>query len=142
MKIKFIFSLFLFAFIIWFIYSASQPYTVNFSKDFYYDYESDSVFGNGCLVDIPPNIIDFTYDKKFVIIKQQPELVYIDYDRNSDYSYKAGLDETYYWIISLKEKKVYGPMLFDEYNILCKEKNIKLKFENNKFVNKNENWEK
>ena len=119
-----------------FIYWGSQPYTIKFSKDFYYDYESDSVFGNGSLVDIPPNIIDFTYDKKFVIIKQQPELVYIDYDRNSDYSYKAGLDEIYYWIISLREKKVYGPMLLEEYNILCKEKNIQLKFENNKFVNK------
>ena len=63
-------------------------------------------------------------------------MVYIDYDRNSDYSYKAGLDEIYYWIISLREKKVYGPMLLEEYNILCKEKNIQLKFENNKFVNK------
>ena len=137
MKIRYVIFLLLFVLVCLFIYWGSQLYTVKFSKDFYYDYESDSIFGNGSLVDIPPDIIGYMYDKKFVIVKQQPELVYIDYDRNSDYSYKSGLDETYYWLISFKEKKVYGPMLLDEYNSLCKEKNVQLKFSNDALVKKN-----
>lgn len=128
MKKKLMIFLILLAVLFFFIYLAGQPYTVKFSKDFYYDYESNSIFGNGNLVDIPPDIINYMYDKTFVIVKQQPKLVYIDYDYNIDYSYKAGLDETYFWLISLKEKKVYGPMLFEDFNNICEKKQIQLKF--------------
>ena len=58
------------------------------------------------------------------------------YNCPEDLNYKNGIDETYYWLISLKEKKVYGPMLLEEYNILCKEKNVQLEFKNNKYVKK------
>ena len=128
MKIRFVLFPIFFAVAFLFIYLACKPYTVKFSKDFYYDYESDSIFGNGDLVDIPPDIIDYACDKKFVIVRQHPKLVYIDYDCNSDYSYKAGLDENYYWLIVLKEKKVFGPMLFEDFNYICEEKNVGLKF--------------
>ncbi len=46
------------------------------------------------------------------------------YDYPEDFSsesYKNGLNDVYYWVISLKDKKVYGPMLFEDYNKLCKE---------------------
>lgn len=138
MKIKFILSIFFCAFIIWFIHSAFQPYTVKFSKDFYYDYETNSIFGNIKTGDIPPEIVDFSYNKKIVVVKQKPTSKYFGmYNCPEDLNYKNGIDEFYYWIILLKEKKVYGPMLLEEYNILCKEKNIQLKFENNKSVKKN-----
>lgn len=130
MRIRSIFFTILFAGVILFVYLASQPYTVKFSRDFYYDYESSSIFGKENLVDIPPNIVNYAYDKNFVIVKQQPVLVYIDYDYNQDYSYKAGLDESYYWLVSLAEKNVYGPLLYDEFETLCKKYEVQLSLEN------------
>lgn len=132
MKIKFVIFIFLGTVLLWLIYSAFQPYTVKFSKDFYYDYESGSIFGKDDLVDITPKIIDYSYDKKFVVVKQNPKYSY-DFMYNypeefNDKSYKNGLNEIYYWIISLKEKMVFGPMLPEEFNSMCEEKNIRLKF--------------
>ena len=125
MKIKFIFFALLLALILLFIYFAGQPCVVKFSKDFYYDYESNSIFGKDDLVDVAPKIIDYDYDKNFVAVKQSPKYSHDSmYDYPEDFSsesYKNGLNDVYYWVISLKDKKVYGPMLFEDYNKLCKE---------------------
>ena len=125
MKIKFIFFALLLALILLFIYFAGQPCVVKFSKDFYYDYESNSIFGKDDLVDIAPKIIDYDYDKNFVAVKQSPKYSHDSmYDYPEDFSsesYKNGLNDVYYWVISLKDKKVYGPILFEDYNKICKE---------------------
>ncbi len=68
MKIKFIFFALLLALILLFIYFAGQPCVVKFSKDFYYDYESNSIFGKDDLVDIAPKIIDYDYRPKLLIM--------------------------------------------------------------------------
>ncbi len=137
MKIRYVIFPILFAVVFLFVYWASQPCTVKFSKDFYYDYDLNSIFGNIKAGDIPPEIIDFSHNKNFVVVKQKPRSKYPGmYDCSEDLAYKNGTDEIYYWLISLKEKEVYGPMLFEEYNILCKEKNVQLEFKNNKFVKK------
>ena len=131
MKTKFIFHILFFTAILLFIYFARQPHAVKFSKDFYYDYESNSIFGKNNLVDIAPEIIEFVHDNVFVAVKQKPKYSYDSmYDYSENYSYKHGIDENYYWVISLAEKKVYGPLLFDEYKILCEKKKVKLKFNN------------
>ena len=137
MKIRFVIFSFFLAVVFLFVYWGSQPFTVKFSKDFYYDYDLNSIFGNSKAGDIPPEIIDFSYDNNFVVVKQKPKSKYSGmYNCPEDLNYKNGIDETYYWLISLKEKKVYGPMLLEEYNILCKEKNVQLEFKNNKYVKK------
>ncbi len=130
MKRRYVFFLLLVAGVILFIYLAGQPYIVNFSRDFCYDYESNSIFGKDSLIDIPPDIVDFVYTKDFVAVKQKPEfLIDIMYDIPEDLRYKNGYDEIYYWLILLKEKKVYGPFLFEEFNMLCEEKNVRFEFQ-------------
>lgn len=129
MKIRFVIFSLLFACLFLFIYLASQPYTVKFSKDFYYDYESNSIFGKIELIDIPPEILEFNYDKKFVIVKQRPKYINDSiYDYPKDYTYTHGLKTDYYWLILLTENKVYGPMIFEDFNALCDERKIGLKF--------------
>lgn len=137
MKIRYVIFLLLFAVSCLFIYWGSQPTIVKFSKDFYYDYDLNSIFGNSNAGDIPPEIINFSYNRNFVVVKQKPRSKYPGmYNSPENLNYKNGINETYYWVISLKEKEVYGPMPLEEYNILCKEKNVQLEFKNNKYVKK------
>lgn len=131
MKLKFL-SIVFFGFgLLLLFYLSFQPPTVKFSKDFYYDYESNSIFGRNELIDISPKIIDYKYDKKFVIVKQRPK--YINdpmYDYPKDYKYTDGLKEDYYWLIILKEKKVLGPLKYEDFSELLKLNNVVLDFKN------------
>jgi hypothetical protein len=130
LKTKFIFSLIFYVLVLWVSYSLAQPCEEKLSNDFRYNYETKSIFGEK--TDVPPKVIDYAYNKKYVIVKQKPiskcSYMYNYPEDFNDESYKNGLNEIYYWVISLSEKKVFGPMLLEDFNSMCKEKNIKLKF--------------
>ena len=80
--------------------------------------------------DIPPNVIDYVFDKRYVLVKQQPKipLEQIYYDSN-DVAYPHELDSLYYWIIIKRDGIVLGPMLFDDFHNKCNELGISLSFE-------------
>lgn len=82
---------------IWVSYSLAQPCEEKLSNDFRYNYETKSIFGEK--TDVPPKVIDYAYNKKYVIVKQKPI---------SKCSYMYNYPE--------------------DFNSMCKEKNIKLKF--------------
>ena len=104
-----------------------QTPTVKFSKDFYYNYESNSIFGKNELIDISPEIVDYKYDKNFVIVKQKPKYINDSmYDYPEDYKYANGLGEYYYWLIILGEKTVLGPLTYEDFSEVCKLNNVVL----------------
>ena len=77
------------------------------------DIEGKRIFGP--TIDIPPEVIHVENHDTFIIIKQLPlktpeEAVY-----ERTYTYPAGRDSTYYWIIYKKNHRYHGPMLYDEY---------------------------
>lgn len=69
--------------------------------------------------DIPPHIIDYQYDKRYIVIKQKPQvpLKQIYYDFN-DIDYPTGLNNNYYWIIIKKKGEVIGPLSCLEFDSL------------------------
>lgn len=77
---------------------------------FIYDDERKDIIGQK---DIPPKIISYSYDSQFVIVKQRPE----EYDNAMypNYTYPMGRDTIYYWLIIKKEKKVIGPLDFNQF---------------------------
>ena len=79
--------------------------------------------------DIPPTVIDFDYNRDFIIAKQKPKLpLDILYDVN--YLYKDEVD-TFYWIISVKNYFGLGPLDKQEYEAARKKYGVpdKLKLE-------------
>ena len=70
LKIKFIFSLIFYVLVLWVSYSLAQPCEEKLSNDFRYNYETKSIFGEK--TDVPPKVIDYAYNKKYVIVKQKP----------------------------------------------------------------------
>lgn len=70
---------------------------------------------------VPATVIDYKYDKSFIIAKQKPKLPQdILYDKK--YNYDNGDNDFYYWLIVKNEHTVLGP-----YNLL-EFKNIKVKY--------------
>lgn len=60
---------------------------------------------------IPSTVIEYCYDKRFIIAAQEP----IENDPNAllyddIYEYTEGYNAIYYWIISKDQKRVYGPL--------------------------------
>lgn len=77
--------------------------------------------------DIPPTIIDYKYNNKYIIAKQIPKfpLEQIYYDFN-DVDYYLGLDTIYYWIIDKKKGETLGPLSYSDYISIKKNKGINL----------------
>lgn len=75
--------------------------------------------------DIPPRVIDYVYDKRYILVKQKPKLpleqIYYDSD---EFSYPMGTDSVYYWIVDKNKGAVLGPFLFDDYKSKCLELEI------------------
>ena len=69
---------------------------------------------------IPPEIIEYNYGRKHIVVAQKPrslleiDKLYFD-DLPSNFSYPNGLAIIYYWIIDKKTKVIYGPMLKEEF---------------------------
>lgn len=65
---------------------------------------------------IPSIILEYNYDKSFIIAVQKP----IENDPNillydAEYEYKEGYNSVYYWIIIKDIQKVIGPMSKSEF---------------------------
>lgn len=75
-----------------------------------YGYDSSRAI-HGPKIDVPPEIIDIKYDRRFIVAKQRlnglrPQREYYD---SYDYNYPS-LYGDYYWIIDKREDIFYGPM--------------------------------
>ncbi len=79
-------------------------------------------------IDIVPTIIAYSFDDIFIVAKQRPrsyrEFTYT-YDEN--YSYSKGLEVEYYWLVIKKEKTVFGPLLLEDFESLCKNNKVSSK---------------
>lgn len=85
---------------------------------FVYSAEHKDIRGK---IDVPPNILSYDYDKKFIIAKQKPkEHDEAIYDK-MEYRYPLGRDTVYYWLIIKKEQKVFGALDYDSFLQLKKE---------------------
>lgn len=104
----------------------TNDYTKNLGGGYFYrhdGYPSNSIHSkhsNGG--EIPSAVLDYNYNKIFIIAKQRPILTQdILY---KTYEYQLGKDTTYYWIIIKNKTLVIGPLdsiLYEkkriEYNI-------------------------
>lgn len=101
-------------------------------KNFCYATESLAIVGKDNLIDVPPYVKFYCYDKFFVLVKQRPHYFYDDiFEYNENYEYKHGLNTDYYWIIIKKEKRVVGPLTEEEFY-----KNIEALNISEKLINK------
>jgi len=66
--------------------------------------------------EIPPTIISFDYNNKFVIAKQKPRIPINSIYK--DYNYSRGDSATYYWIIIKRQKITLGPLNRNEFEKL------------------------
>ncbi len=73
--------------------------------------------------EIPSTIIDFSFDKKFIIAKQLPKIPQ-DPLYNKSYQYKDGYDKYYFWLIVIEKDLVLGPLNEKEFSIIRKEYNV------------------
>ncbi len=73
--------------------------------------------------EIPSTIIDFDYDKRFIIAKQKPKIPQ-DPLYNKDYQYKDGFNKIYFWLIVHEKNLVLGPFSEEEFAIIRKEYNV------------------
>ena len=67
------------------------------------------------MVDLSPStVIDFECNKEFIVAKQKPK---IPQDPLYDLiiKYNKGTDRFYYWIIVKDDRKVLGPLDFEEF---------------------------
>lgn len=106
-------------------YQRGEPTIDIISDNYYFSYEQKAIIGKSELADIPPYVTEYYYDKDFVLVKQKPHYYKDDmYDSITSHNYINGLGEYYFWIIQLKNNAVFGPMMFCEFNNVCKQINI------------------
>lgn len=73
--------------------------------------------------EIPSTVIDFDYDKDFIIAKQKPKIPQ-DPLYSKVYQYNDGRDKYYFWLIVIKKDLVLGPLGEKEFSIIRKEYNV------------------
>ncbi len=73
--------------------------------------------------EIPSTVIDFDYDKKFIVAKQKPKIPQ-DPLYNKDYQYKDGFNTSYFWLIVHEKNLVLGPFSEAEFAVIRKEYNV------------------
>lgn len=108
-----------------------------------YEYFSDSRFISGptramvgnksnYIESIPPRIIDYDYNNRHIIVKQNPNEAYLDPyffpECDSLYSFDHGYDFDYYWIIDKVNHNIYGPYDIDVFKEKCDSLGVKLEF--------------
>jgi hypothetical protein len=98
-----------------------NPDIEDLGGDFTYDAEQKDIIG---IVDIPPQILSFDYDKRFIIVKQRPSKYHNAIYDKREYFYPLGRDTIYYWLIIKKEQKVLGPLMLEDFNTLRAEYNV------------------
>ncbi len=93
-------------------------YVVDLGGGYKYIVESRLIHSiSGCnRIDIPPQIEQCKYGKRFILVKQRPDTYsYSDYKGVEKGCYKMGIDTPYYWIIDKQEQIHFGPISYDEY---------------------------
>lgn len=107
------------------IYNLINGDICDLGDSYSYSSEADHILGNSGA--IPPHILEYKYNKQFIIAKQKlngmlPDKIY--YDMMS-YNYPE-LEGIYYWIVDKKQNIFYGPMDSDEFKNKCKLLNIQM----------------
>ena len=108
--------------IIFFIGSICSSGRINLGKGYSYFYEQSAILAKEN--DIPPTVLDFKYNRKFIIAKQKPKLPSSIMYAKVEYPYG---DSVYYWIIIKKEHRLIGPLNKEEFKKNKEKYNIKLK---------------
>lgn len=122
---KIVFSCVFFIISLFFFAISFDESIVKLSDDYSYYEEQKAIFGEKDLVDIPPNIVIYSSNKKFVTARQKPKYNYDSmYVYNENYKYVNGLETEYYWLIVLKEKKVFGPLEYNDFYDICNEYSV------------------
>lgn len=91
-----------------------------------YEYDTDGKRIFGPDIDIPPIIMHYEYNDRYILVQQKPcknreEAIY---DRT--YLYPMGRDTIYYWIIDKQKHSYDGPMLYKEFTIKTERLNLNL----------------
>ena len=113
-----------FVIFILFVVLGNMFYTpeVDLGDGFKYHEDYCCIFSPGDAADIVPKILWYKTDEKYITAKQHPQKhqEYL-YNYNENYSYANGLNDDYYWLVLKVERKVFGPLTYDEFILLCKE---------------------
>lgn len=96
-----------------------------------YQYHEDgcgAIFGEQ--VDVLPTVVNYEYDKHFIIIHQNffGNKYYGFGEVKHGFNYSS-YDDDNYWIIDKKEDKYYGPLSLVSFNSKCDSLGVKLKFD-------------
>lgn len=111
----------------WLAFSLSSNDEVKLGNNYIYDAEHQHIIG---AIDIPPVIINYKYNEKFIVAKQSPTAFdNIIYDKMK-YDYYLGRDTIYYWIIDKQTGKVWGPIDYNKYTLLLSKSNAPKDFYN------------
>lgn len=96
-----------------------SDYTKKLGDGYVYRYEGKPIVEIFCEKinggSIPPTILSYDYNHKFIIAKQKPKIPQ-DPLYGKEYIYSNGSDSVYYWIIIKKEHTVLGPMNLEAFN--------------------------
>ena len=107
-----------------------SDYTKNLGNRYFYRDEGGEIkdifceYPNGGA--IPPTVVSFVYNRKFIIVKQKP--LYPPEYLYKQYTYPNGYDTFYYWLIIKKEHLLFGPLSKSELDSLKIKYNIPKKF--------------
>jgi hypothetical protein len=118
---------FLFMCLFCLIFNACSDYSKNLGDGYTYVHEGS---GANCIFheypakggEIPPDVISYDYDKKFIIAKQKPNEFDCAYEKG--FIYSLGRDTVYYWLIIKKEQKVFGALDYDSFLQLKRKYNV------------------
>lgn len=85
---------------------------ISLGKGYFYRNEGENIKDIGCKRpeggEIPATILQFAYNRKFIIARQKPEA--IESAIYKEHVYKSGRDNNYYWIIEKATDLVIGPI--------------------------------
>ncbi len=103
--------------------SCTSDYFRNLGKGYVYRDEGGDmkeIFHKFSKAEIPPTILSYSYNDKYVIAKQHPKLPRDAYSK--DYNYTN--DSIFYWLIEKDNNMVYGPLNYKQIQTLVKELGI------------------
>lgn len=84
-------------------------------NDYFFRNEGHEILNHKAGIEgIPPTIINYNYDRDYILAKQKPKA--INDILHEDYNYKHGKDSTYYWVIIKKEFICLGPLDIREFD--------------------------
>ncbi|MBE6288051.1 MAG: DUF3997 domain-containing protein [Mediterranea massiliensis] len=105
------------------LYSCTNDCFRNLGKGYVYRDEGGDlkeIFHKSSKGEIPPTILSYSYNDKYIIAKQRPKLPRDAYSK--DYNY--GNDSIFYWLIIKNNNIVYGPLSYKKIQSLVEELSI------------------